>query len=298
MFTAMKPFSPRMRALKFCTQIIMACGSSTFGSILRGLTLTLSYESYVYALTRTVVFPGLEDLSLRMSWSSCRPVNDGPNLMRNLLIPFLHNHDSTLHSLKLGFTAHIPLASISSDLVGMHHLPRLRKLDIFDASTENDDSGFRHLLEIHADSLIELRLDFALDSRSSRTEWYSRSIFHIALPHLESLRLGPGCFLDFKLTAAYIQRLGNSLTTARLYPHRLSYLQAKILVNAFSGRTTLRKLYLAVNNLSPELLDLLATKLPHLTFLKLEFSGVCVSESHPKRQDEEQLVSVHNFLWS
>jgi len=183
MFTAMKPFSPRMRALKFCIQIIMACGSSTFGSTLRGLTLTLSHESYVYALTRTVVFPGLEELSLHMSWSPCRPVNDGPNLMRNRLIPFLHNHDATLHSLKLGFTAYTPLANISSDLVGMHQLPRLRKLDIFDASTKNDDSGLRHLLEIHADSLIELRLDFALNSRSSRTEWYSRSIFHIALPH-------------------------------------------------------------------------------------------------------------------
>jgi hypothetical protein len=101
--------------------------------------------------------------------------------------------------------------------------------------------------------------------------------------------------VDFELTAAYIQRLGNFLTTVKLDPDRLSYPGAKTLMDAFSGQTTLRRLHLSVDNLSPELLDLLATKLPGLTLLKLGFNGVCVSESHPKGEDVEQLVSLYNI---
>ena len=101
------------------------------------------------------------------------------------------------------------------------------------------------------------------------------SIFHVALPHLESLHLGAGCFLDFGRTAVYVRRLGESLTTVVLNPDSLSHREVEILMNALD---TLRKLYLSVTNLSPELLHLLATKLPSLNFLKLFFRGVCVSD--------------------
>jgi hypothetical protein len=297
MFTTMKPTSPRMRAFEFCMRIIMACGCATFGSTLRSLTLRLTYEGYMYSLKPTLVFPVLEELSIQIAWSPNRPINDGANLMRNLLMPFLNNHHSTLQFLRLGFASFSPLTNISSHLLGMRHLPHMRKLDIFDVSSKSDDSGLRHILEIQSNSLLELSLNFGLDARTSRTEWYARAIFHVALPHLESLKLGSGCFLDLGLTAAYVRRLGESLTIVMLDPDRLSFCEAEIMMNAFAGRATLRTLYLSVTNLSPELLDLLATKLPGLSFLKLTFRGVCVSESHlqPEQGNREQLVSAYKY---
>ena len=135
--------------------------------------------------------------------------------MCDLLVPFINNHHPTLQSLKLSFASFSPFTDISSHLTGANHLPYLRNLEIFDVSSNSDDSGLRRILEIHSDTLLGLCLDFGIEARTSRAEWYARTIFHVALPHLESLKLGAGCFLDLGLTAAYVpvQRFGNSLTT-------------------------------------------------------------------------------------
>jgi hypothetical protein len=206
-----------------------------------------------------------------------------------LLIPFVNNHHSTLQRLQLDLISYGHL-DISPCFLEMCRLPHLRQLHFhhfFNDTSHLNTLGLDHILEIHSDVLRELELRFELPySTIPSVEWHAHGFSDIALPGLESLTLST---LDLHRAATYLGRVGDSLTTLVLEHGSLACSDVETVVNAFGGRDMLRTLHLSVLYLSPGLFDLLAAKLPGLNFLKLIFSGVCISESE---QSDEHLVSL------
>jgi hypothetical protein len=282
--------SPRLRDLEYLLRTVVTTGCATFGSTLRSLTLDLSLEGYHYALTPTVVFPGLEALDITLSESS--HTGDGRTLLRDVLIPFINIHHGTLQSLKLDLST-FDKTDVSSCLLKICHLPHLQKLDYYHGliSSHNINTlGLQHILETHSNGLRELSLgfDFPFPGISS-TGWYAQECFRVALPHLQSLRLGSGCWWDLGLTAAWLQKFEESLTRLVLDRWRFTFHEVETIVNVFRRRG-LHSLYLSVHHMTPELVDMLERTLPGLVFLQLRFAGVQAYESGPQRWNEGKLV--------
>jgi hypothetical protein len=235
-------------------QTIVAPGWNTFGTTLRHLTLHLSVDQYYHVLTPTLVFPALQKLEI-VPTEQCRDhsVNE---LFSDLLVPFLTNHHSTLEylSLQLIQCGHLEVSNIAR----MSCLPRLRTLvfhQSFEYGEEVDTSWLHHILRIHSNGLREIILSFHSPSLRA-SKWYAQPVFHLPMPHVESLELGAGCFLDMGLTTAYIQQFKGLTTLSLEKVLHLCYDQATILLKAISACDMLRTLSLSVFRLTPQLLDL------------------------------------------
>ena len=283
---------PRLRDLEYLLRKVVTAGRLTFGNTLRSLTLNLSLEGYQYALTPTLLFPHLEALSITLS--TLEPTSDGRKLLRDLLIPFINTHHSTLQSLTLVLSA-FGKTDLSPCLFDICHLPHLHKLDYyygFISSQDVDTSGLQHILRMHSNTLQELSLGFGFTYPGiSNMEWYAQQCFRVPLPHLRSLNLGSGCWWDVGLTAAWLQQFEASLSCLILDRWRFSFRQVETIVNVFARRG-LHTLYLSVYNMTPELVDMLEKSLPGLGFLQLKFAGVCASEFEPQRWNEDKLVGA------
>jgi hypothetical protein len=214
---------PHLRDVEYVLRIVAANAWTSFGSSLMSLTVKLSYEGYFSVLTPTLVFARLERLSVTLS--EVNRTSDHTKLMCDLLIPFINNHHSTLRCLRLALISYH--LNISPCLLGVHRLPHLQQLQfrhIFRDTGHINTSGLRHILEIHSDVLRDLELHFELPYSSiPSNEWYTEGFSDVALPRLESLTLWPGKYLNLGRTAAYLRRLGDSLTTVILDGNTLSF---------------------------------------------------------------------------
>ncbi|KAF8236955.1 hypothetical protein L208DRAFT_1390023 [Tricholoma matsutake] len=267
---------PRLRDLKYFLRTAVNSGWATFGSTLRSLTLNLSLEGYRCVLTPTLLFPNLEALSITLSELINLRDDSDSKLVHDLLVPFINIHHSSLQSLKL--VLHI---DVSSCLLRIRHLPRLQTLDYYcGLSSRNiNNSGLQHILQTHSNELRELSLSFGFPFPGKLSSgWYTQKCFSVALPHLQSITLGSGCWWDLGLTAAWLQNFNKSLTCLILDRWRFSFQEVETIVNVFTG-PGLHSLYLSVHQMTPELVDMLERKLPWLIFLQLRFTAVCTSES-------------------
>lgn len=75
-------------------QVVMEIDWNAFGSTLGHLVLFLSLDGYRYAITPTLLFPALQNL--KISSNEDDTTRDGTKVFRDLLIPFINNHHSTL----------------------------------------------------------------------------------------------------------------------------------------------------------------------------------------------------------
>ena len=280
-------WQPHPRDLGYLLRMVVTTGRATFGNTLRSLTLNLSLEGYHYALTPALLFPNLEALSVTLSMTS-----DGRKLLRDLLIPFINVHHSTLLSLALVLGT-FGETDLSPYLLEIHHLSHLQKLDFYYGFTSSHNvatSGLQHILRMHSNELRELSLGFGITYLGiSSVEWFAQECFRVPLPHLQSLSLKSGCWWDVGLTAVWLRQFEASLSCLILDRWRFSFRQVETIVNVFTRRG-LHTLYLSVHHMTPELVDMLERTLPGLLFLQLKFAGVCASEFEPERWNEDKLV--------
>jgi len=274
---------------------IAKAGLNVCGSNLRCLALSLAVENYYAALTPTMVFPNLEYLSISLPAKNANDIR-GSKLLSEILVPLVNNHHSTLKFLNLALIGY-GLSDISPCLLGIRHLPHLRKLAFhyrFLITHQMDTSGIQHLLRTHAPGLRELDLnfDFPYCDEPPASEWYKQELFRVRLPNLESLTLGLGCLLDLDEAVTYAGQFGGSLTRLKFLGGLFPYHRVETMVSVFSRQDNLRTLHIIMDHLSPEFFDLLATQLPSLDTLCLFFHWLNMSACHPKSCKEESEVSI------
>jgi hypothetical protein len=162
---------------------------------------------------------------------------------------------------------------------GLQRFANFRKLKLdyrFASLKQTDTAGLHHLLELHANSLEELDLHFyppevIFAEPLPPNAWFQQKFLHVKIPNLRFLELGTRYFADdIGQTADYLKQFRTSLTSLILRSKRFTLLEVNLIVSPFAG-TKLHKLHMAVLHFSPDLLDLLAMKLPNLHQLELEF---------------------------
>jgi hypothetical protein len=168
---------------------------------------------------------------------------------------------------------------ISPCLLGIRHLPHLRKLYFcykFITMPQND-AALQRLLGLHSNGLRELFIDFSFPPLWVHSQTWG--FFHVILPNLESLTLGSGCLLDHDRAVAYARQFLISLTELKFGNLDFSYHKLEMMVNAISGQGRLRTLGVAVEYLSPGIICLLATRFPSIDSLFLRIGYLYVSAS-------------------
>jgi hypothetical protein len=271
-------------------QTVLVVGWTTFGSTLRRLKPHLPRHCLSVSPMPTVVFPRLEELDITLSkfeFLSDRVVN---------------NHHTTLQSLKLSFDKVLAKDGLDACccFLQIRHLPHLRTLHfnycIFDEEYL-DTSGLHSFLVTHSTSLRELRLDLYCprDGWSPTNDQYAQPVFRVTLPCLESLELGSGCCDNVGITAVYLQQYTRSLTRLKLERTHLSFQEVEVLLDVLTEHSKLQSLTIDVQHFSPQLLDLLAIKLPSLDHLHMVFHYLRPTQ-HLLRttyDDDIQLVSAY-----
>lgn len=102
-------------------------------------------------------------------------------------------------------------------------------------------------------------------------------MLYVALPYLESLELG---WTSLENTVAYVQQYARSLTVLKVERQRLLFRDVELLLNVLTkhGASEPRSLTIEPYFLNPELLDLLAIKLPFLDQLYMKFEYIIPSK--------------------
>ena len=261
--------------LEYTMQTMIATGWSTFGSTLRRLKLHLPHYCFFISSMPTLVFPCLEELDITLDISI---------FLRDRVVPFINDHHSTLQSLKLSFEEISPDAC--SYLCQIRNIPNLTtfhfRYHVIDV-INLDTSGLHAFLSTHATNLRALRLDLYTDEdcrgRLNPYDLVCTVNACIALPRLESLELGGGCFTNLEKIGTYLWPYARSLTVLKFERRHLLFREVEVLLEALTRHDKLRSLSMYVLHLTPELLDLLAMKLPYLDHLYIIFKFVFPSQS-------------------
>ena len=286
-----------LKDLEFIMQTVIGTGWATFGSTLRCLKLNLPHYCYYVSAMPKLVFPCLQELDITLSAGV---------FLRDRVVPFINDHHSTLQSLKLSFDKVVPMDDLDACLYlpQIRCIPNLSTLHFYYYTTTEldlDTSGLHTFLSTHSTGLRALRLnllsDLDFNGQFNLDDRYSQPIFHIALPCLELLELGSGCCTNLQMTATYLQQYAHSLKYLKLEHAHLAFQEVKILLTVLAEHDNLRSLSIYVRYLTPELLDLLAKKLPSLDHLYVMYQHAIPWISFPITGNlDAELVSVQLML--
>ena len=263
-----------------------ACASNlrTLNLIATSANFTALFPSNASALT------SLEEVNLSFS-----PRDDG-NADAEAVSTFFQAIASTLTTLNISFygTSDEPSRLLQSFLRqgGKTAFPKLASFSLFHLEpSSSPGSNLVQFLNQHADTLKHLRMQHIKPS----PPFVSQSLDGLdplllpVLPHLESLHVlnGSSSRGEQELASsegldaarAYVQHSGRSLihlglTHCSFTLHDLGMLLDLLKRGSSEGGELLKSLTVTVQALSPELLDMLAEKLPQLERLKFDFADL------------------------
>jgi len=290
----MMPFFPVITALW-----------ASLGSTLRVLRLDLSNEACRLALSPSIVFPSLEELSIIFSGMDVG-VKTASELSE-LFTPLVNNHHSTLRSLRL-YTHRGATTNISPLLHGLCHLPLLNTFGISDHSIPvrlSDNPGLEHFLQLHVYQLREL--SFQGSQCGPHTQYLVNSVqrrkgfLNIQIRELNELEIRMHHLTDVRRTATYLHYLTHSFTSLTLHGKTLCRGDVETLINVLTSPSVVRRLTMTVDVLSPRLLALLAEKMPDLENVCLTYQHICSEDSKLFKSSALQLretVWLHMNLYS
>ncbi|KAG6873336.1 hypothetical protein C0995_000195 [Termitomyces sp. Mi166 len=251
---------------------------------LRSLTLDIMMEGY-QSLSPTIVFPLLERLSIVLSHAYCS--TDHKSLIHNVLAPFVNNHHSTLRIFHLSTLGSLYIFDIPSFLSQLQHFPHLETFRLwhpFVSIQQSDSTGVSHVLRLHSEHLLELSLHakgpIQYSMYPTAEQWYAQEFLKVKLPKLQVLDLDIELYPDIIQTSSYLGQFRHSLKSLKLSVNMLSYEDVREIVHTFSEQDRLSELQMAIGVLSPQLLSLLASELPSLDILFLEFDKLSSSASN------------------
>ena len=259
---------------------------------------TLEWESQLENLhlllleCASIHFPYLQNLSLKLR----RPADQAhldTERFHTSVTPFINRHASTIQSLSLlGIEYFSPQIDKTSLLSVVGHFPRLQRFTF-----ETGIVSGRHLfisnplvladfLGRHAGTLQHLSLRIS-GHRNRRGQWHEvgdalLKVFSAGLDNLGVLEMRHyDCFPSTKAIFESIHCFADTITTLIIDSNTqfggFTYEEVKNLLMAFSHRSAdrgLTTLFLVVDVLSPQLVDLLASALPGLRSLTLRIRTI------------------------
>ncbi|KAG6830231.1 hypothetical protein H0H92_001671 [Tricholoma furcatifolium] len=264
-------------------ETVMQLVTPTFISLktLRVLKLDIMVEGY-QSLSSRIVFPVLEHLSISLYHGYCS--TDHNFILEDVLAPFVNNQHLTLRIFHLSTVHSLYTFDIPSFLLKLRHLPQLKTFGFwypFVSIRQSDSVGLSHVLRLHSQHLLELALHakgpVQFSMYPTREQWYGQEFLRVELPKLQVLDLDIELYDDIVQTVVYLGQFRYSLISLKLFVNILSYDDIVHVVETFSQQDRLKELYVSVDVLSPQLLTLLATNLPSLETLHLEFDRLSSS---------------------
>ncbi|PPQ81006.1 hypothetical protein CVT25_014514 [Psilocybe cyanescens] len=253
-------------------------GWATFGSNLRSLDLRIPLEAMeeVLSLSNRVTLTNLQNLSLQIIRASL--VTDASVILMEIILPFIIAHRYTLHSLILHISEQINLSPLLLRLEPIISLQTLKLKQPFVGHDQTDLTGLKHFFQVHCSHLRHFHLDMVSTFVHYPTPYpfFAQSCFGIALPKLRHLSI---YFHKFPLQYSegmipYILQFKTTLVSLEISEHPWSLERLKILLKDFSANSPLRELKCSMSVLDPPVVEALATSLPSLDILDIDFERI------------------------
>ncbi|KDR76141.1 hypothetical protein GALMADRAFT_247352 [Galerina marginata CBS 339.88] len=252
-----------------------APGWAAFGVNLRTLELRIPLEDMAKVLppVGTATLTSLETLYVQIIRASLT-TSEGAIIMKQLL-PFVNHHRRTLKSLTLDVAEQ---TNLSPFLLGLHHVPSLESFKLkqpFVSEDETDFTGLKHFFQMHRSHLTHFDIDMISTFTHYPTPYafFAQDCFSVALPKLRGLSIHlhyfPPAYSEGILP--YIHQFKSTLVSLEVHEHRWILGRLQTLVEGFSSTSTLKELKICLTDFSPDVLLLLATNLPNLDTLNIDF---------------------------
>ena len=272
---------------------------------LTSLTLSIPLERLSTLVpTYLITFPHLESISIAFFTlrHSHTPHDILVEALNSTVLPFINQHGLSLRALK------VELRTVKFDLTpflaGMKFLPNLQSLS-FPVTQAMQPRTIQTFLQSSSESLRNLEISFAFfipDSNSFATICRYLKDIEISLPHIQNLTIDfndhPGTFGQLATLAQMFQSSDNLISLKLMRKSLIgtevsSFLDPASKVPGFTG---LRHLHIGISNFTPQVIDLLAARLPNLCELV-----VCVLSLRSETVDQysagHHVRSVSTFYW-
>ncbi|KAJ7746808.1 hypothetical protein DFH07DRAFT_748177 [Mycena maculata] len=242
------------------------------------LTLEISLEKAVDLLSHTAALENLEELDLFLRLDHVLPAELIPAILVDHLAPAINRLHSSLQKFSLRLCEPLDMSPFFDSLRYMPFLDHLAISIPIARPHLGHPSGFGQFLNRHRRSLrhlvlraTELNGDGLTPTEDLLSEWINDALsFVTGSVKLRSLEASLTLF-PVEAAAMCLGRLSRTLTSLTLTGRHLPYDRVDELLSAVrrAGAGRLNSLRLGAVTLSPELIDLLAEKLPSLKRLEL-----------------------------
>jgi hypothetical protein len=264
-------------------------------SYLHRLTVEVSLDKAEHLFLPTIVLPSLEQLSLCIRDDHAGDLDAGGYIMVHHLARFLNNTHRTLRSLSFETSLSTDFSPFFSAL---GHFPHLSELALSIPTSDphlGDPSAMKGFLHSHRDTLTQFSLrGFCMRHTWVNMDslWLSACLSGMTFSSLHTLNVGTS-FIPSSVAMLCIQQSADTLTALDITGEYLCFEEVDDIIRTAAGGR-LRSLSMGVTCLCPQLVDMLAARLPGLTKLNLRIRLVGDSPQmrDGRRQTQSQLVSA------
>lgn len=256
---------------------------------LRKLSLELSLENVQSLLPATFHAPSLEELHLCIHSESIHSLVERSQIMREHLGPAINQINSTVKTLVIQSWEPSDLSPLFH---AIEHMPALEDLSLC-IPVENwhlgNPDGVHDFLNRHRTNLKSLRLRATqfggiglTPDLTSLHDWINDVVRSVKLTKLRALDVSSNLF-PVDTSVICVHRFSQTITSLSLTGGYRSYDDVERAVNLVADQDreeSLGKLRIGLVSLSPQLMDLIATKLPHLFRLELLVRDIVPFATH------------------
>ena len=282
--------------------------STVFQANLRKLSLVLLLENMPNLLGPSFHVQNLEELHLCIHSENIESTFERDEIMRSYLAPAISRHHATLHILIIESWI---TADLSPLFRAIDRLPALQDLSIaipIESIHLGDPDGLTHFLNMHRSNLHTLQLRASQYGGLGLTpdpisfgSWVRDAITGVHLPKLRVLDIRSNLF-PVDTSVLCLRQFGQTITSLSLTGCYRSYGDVDEVLDLLALREVpLVSLRIGLLSLSPQLLDLISTKLHKLSRLELAVRYVLPHATDRPQFDKEhsqgegQIVS-HTFV--
>ena len=253
--------------------------ASPLKSSLRKLSLDLSLENVQSLVSSDTQIPSLEELHLCIHTENVLNQQEQRYILERQLAPAIRQFRKTLKTLVLSSWEPTDLSPLFNSI---DRIPGLTDLSVnipVEPCHLGDPSGLLGFLKKQHDTIRTLRLRATqyggtglTPNLSSVHEWIRDSTDGVELPKLQTLDITSSLF-PIQASLLCLQRFSRTLTSLSMTGVYSSYIDVAhaldVLCNSSDEREGLEKLRIGPISLSPQLVDLFATRIPKLHRLEL-----------------------------
>ncbi|TFK35794.1 hypothetical protein BDQ12DRAFT_263937 [Crucibulum laeve] len=276
---------------------------SAIGANLHTLTINVSADKIGDVIAPMLLPPiTLHKLkTLRITFVEQFTVYDitGIQAISDYIVPLINIHAPILQHLQISnpsmvYTSYADLSKIFRSLGPFPRLETLSLLIRFNSLNLSEPSGLQRMLQENTTiRMLELRhTDQYSRERESQQDGYMRGNNHLlygnmVLPHILELKLGLRMLGGvYNPGFPSIARMCCAITSLTLFDRSLPLAELNSALRAFSACLHLQSFSVPVQILTPEVLDLIAQKLPFIRKLEVAANAICGYINSPTKEQD------------